>query len=597
MSRDGSFYSSNQDNKMKKWIGTLAVLICFIFMLDGCALKKAKPGAPEGYYTDDQMISPQQPGEDGSSGNSYYLFMESQILKGRGRLDDAIYFMKLAMEEDPASLFLKKELAILYLHKEENENALVVVEEILEKDPESVDALVMSATIKKTLNKEADVKPIYEKVLLNDPKRKSVYQILGKMYFAEGDMDNAFRVYENMLEHFPDNYVGYYYIGEIYGVRAEYDKAEEAFLKVLELSPSLDEARLELVKIYRLTNQEQKIIKMYEQILDRNPDNLIAAIELGLLYNKKDTVKSGSILRDLGERSLGDPNVVGTVLQYLILQKRADDAIIALNGMSEGAPKSSEIAYATAIVYYEKGSLDLALENFKAVKSDTRFYQNALIHMSIIYYNNNDFDTGIEVLTDAMTRVPDSTKLELIPYLTSFYKEKDMTEASIRLIREGLLIDPQNTDLLFELGVIYDRQGDVDLAIEQMEAVLKLNSEHADALNYLGYTYADQGIQLDEAEAMIKKALEYKPDNGYIIDSLGWVYFKKGLFEEALLQLKRAVELIPDDPVVLEHLGDIYIQMNDPAKALEYYEQALQKADKDKKGLQEKIEQLNQDGF
>jgi len=148
---------------------------------------------------------------------------------------------------------------------------------------------------------------------------------------------------------------------------------------------------------------------------------------------------------------------------------------------------------------------------------------------------------------------------------------------------------------LFELGVIYDRIDETDLAIEQMQAILSLDTEHADALNYLGYTYADKGINLDEAETMIKKALEYKPDNGYIIDSLGWVYFRQGPFEEALVQLKRAVALIPDDPIVLEHLGDIYIQMNDPAKALEYYEEALNKKedDTDRKSLQEKIDRLN----
>ena len=580
---------------MKKLIGTLAVLICFIFMLEGCGLKKAESGPPEDiYYKSDQVISPRKAGEDG---NSYYFFMESELLKGRGRLDDAIFFMKQAIEKDSESLFLKKELAVLYLHKKENENALTVVEEILSKDPESVDALVMSATIKKTLDKEADVKPIYEKVLLNDPKRNSAYQILGKMYFSEGDMDNAFRVYEKMLEYFPDNYVGYYYIGEIYGVKADYDKAEEAFLKTLELAPELYEARLELVKIYRLTKQDKKIIAMYEQILDRNPDNIISTIELGVLYKKKDAVKAGALLKALGERSLNDPKVVGTVLQYLILQKRTNDALIVLDGMSAGAPESSEIAYAAAIVYYEKGNIDQALENFKAVKSDTQFYKNARRHMAIIYYNNNDFDTGIEALKEAMTRIPDSDKLELIPYLSSFYKEKEMIEESIKLIRQGLILDPESTDLLFELGVIYDRQGKTDLAVEQMESVLSLNPEHPDALNYIGYTYADKGINLDEAEAMIKKALEYKPDNGYIIDSLGWVYFKKGLFDEALLQLKRAVELIPDDPVVLEHSGDIYIQMNDPATALKYYEKALRKKEKDKKGLQEKIDLLNQKGF
>ena len=92
MNRDDLFYSSNRGKKMKKLIGTLAVLICFIFMLEGCGLKKVKSGAPEDYYMNDMVISPQQ-AED-NLGNSYYLFMESELLKGQGRLDDAIYFMK-----------------------------------------------------------------------------------------------------------------------------------------------------------------------------------------------------------------------------------------------------------------------------------------------------------------------------------------------------------------------------------------------------------------------------------------------------------------------------------------------------------------------
>ena len=585
---------------MQKLIGTLTALICFFLMFDGCASKTVLTGMSSDNDNGEQAGSLQQPGNDGYQGNSYFLFMESELLKKQGRLDDAIDLIKMAVESDPESLFLKKELAILYLHKKDNENALIIVESILEKDPESVDAMVMSASIKKDLDKEADVKPIYEKVLINDPERSSVYQILGKMYFSEGDMDNAFRVYEKMLEYFPDNYVGYYYIGEIYGVKTEYDKAEASFIKALELEPSLDEARLELVKIYRLTKQDEKIIAMYEQIRERNPDNIISVIELGLLYNKKDTKKAGAFFKDLGERSLEDTNVIGTVLQYLILQKRTDDAIIVLEGMAKGAPESSEISYAAAIVYYEKKDMDLALVNFKAVKSDTKFYQNSLIHMAIIYYNNEDFDAGIDVLTEAMSNVPDESKLELIPYLSSFYKEKEMTDEAISLIQEGLVIDPENLSLLFELGVIYDRLDETDLAIEQMEAILLLDTEHADALNYLGYTYADKGIKLDEAEVMIKKALEYKPDNGYIIDSLGWLYFRQGLFEDALIQLKRAVALIPDDPIVLEHLGDIYIQMNDPVKALEYYEQALEKKDMekkdpDKKSLQEKIDRVNQE--
>jgi tetratricopeptide (TPR) repeat protein len=288
--------------------------------------------------------------------------------------------------------------------------------------------------------------------------------------------------------------------------------------------------------------------------------------------------------------------VVGAVLQYLVLQKRMDDAATVIEGMAKGAPESPEIFYAAAIVYFEKGQMDRALENFKSVSTDSRFYKNALMHMSIIYYKQKDFDSGIAVLEQAMPGLPTPDKLELIPYLSSFYKEKGMADAALALLQEGIGMDPENTDLMFELGVIHDRQGNADLALEQMQTVVKLDPEHADALNYIGYSYADKGIRLDEAEAMIKKALALKPDNGYIIDSLGWVYFRQGRLDEALAELQRAVALIPEDPVVLEHLGDIYAKRNDPAGARKYYEQALSAPDADQEKLRKKIDALNPGG-
>ncbi|PIP37310.1 MAG: hypothetical protein COX19_17005 [Desulfobacterales bacterium CG23_combo_of_CG06-09_8_20_14_all_51_8] len=582
--------------KMKNRIGFLPVLIGLILLLAGCGLMKMKTTAPDQSAGDIETAPAAQGDEDSGRVNSYYLYMESEIAKSRGNLDGAVELMKMAIERDPESLFLKKELAVLYLHKEDNEKALAVVAEILEKNPESVDALVMYATIQKTVDKDADVKPLYEKVLARDPERQNIYQILGKMYFSEGDMDNAFRIFESMLERFPDDYIGYYYIGEIHGVKGNYDAAETAFLKALELAPTLDEARLELVKTYRLTEQEDKVREMYEQILDRNPDNIIPVIELSILYRKTSREKSSALLKGLGERSLSDANVVGSVLQYLVLQKRMDDAATVIEGMAKGAPSSPEIFYAAAIVYFEKGQMDRAMENFRSVPPDSRFYKNALMHMAIIYFKQKEFDAGIALLEKAMPSLEASDKLELIPYLSSFYKEKGMTEASMRLITEGLEGDPENTDLLFELGVLYDRQKNTDRALEQMQAIVKLDPEHADALNYIGYSYADKGIRLDEAETMIKKALALKPDNGYIIDSLGWVYFQKGRLDEALAELQRAVALIPDDPVVLEHLGDIYAKRNDPISARKYYEQALAAPEADQEKLRKKIEALNSGG-
>jgi tetratricopeptide (TPR) repeat protein len=77
-------------------------------------------------------------------------------------------------------------------------------------------------------------------------------------------------------------------------------------------------------------------------------------------------------------------------------------------------------------------------------------------------------------------------------------------------------------------------------------------------LNYLGYSWVDQGVHMDEGMNMIRRAVEQRPDDGYIVDSLGWAYFRTGNYAEAVKNLERAVELKPEDPTINDHLGDAY---------------------------------------
>jgi len=100
-----------------------------------------------------------------------------------------------------------------------------------------------------------------------------------------------------------------------------------------------------------------------------------------------------------------------------------------------------------------------------------------------------------------------------------------------------------------------------------METVLALDPHHADALNYLGYSYAERGIKMEQALSLTKQAVALKPDNGYYVDSLGWAFYKSGQFNEALIEIKRAVALVGDDPVIYEHLGEIYAKQQKLSEA------------------------------
>ena len=91
-----------------------------------------------------------------------------------------------------------------------------------------------------------------------------------------------------------------------------------------------------------------------------------------------------------------------------------------------------------------------------------------------------------------------------------------------------------------------------------MRKAIELNPSNAPALNYLGYTYAESGTHLGEAEKLIKRALVIEPEDGFYVDSLGWVYYQKGEYRKAVDELEHAVNLTGDDPTITEHLGDAY---------------------------------------
>ncbi|MBT8360722.1 MAG: tetratricopeptide repeat protein, partial [Deltaproteobacteria bacterium] len=146
-----------------------------------------------------------------------------------------------------------------------------------------------------------------------------------------------------------------------------------------------------------------------------------------------------------------------------------------------------------------------------------------------------------------------------------------------------------------EYGLQLERSGRLDEAITVMERILLINPDHAEALNFIGYSWADTNRNLEKALDYINRAMQLKPDNGYIQDSLGWAYFRLGQLERAREELLGALVLLPNDPHIHEHLGDVYQALGLAEKARTAYEDAYEKfEDREKKEFMlQKIEALD----
>jgi tetratricopeptide (TPR) repeat protein len=147
----------------------------------------------------------------------------------------------------------------------------------------------------------------------------------------------------------------------------------------------------------------------------------------------------------------------------------------------------------------------------------------------------------------------------------------------------------------FLLGSAYERTGQRARAVTEFRRVLALDPEFHAALNYLGYTYAESGENLEEALALVRHAVALEPDNGAYVDSLGWTYYQLGRHEQALGYLERAVRLEPADATLQEHLGDVYVALGQKERAREAYRRALELGDGNVETVQRKLDGLGQD--
>ena len=162
-------------------------------------------------------------------------------------------------------------------------------------------------------------------------------------------------------------------------------------------------------------------------------------------------------------------------------------------------------------------------------------------------------------------------------------------EAIRRAAAAGL---PERWSLFYDRGVVLERSGQWERAEQDLRHALELKPDQPLVLNYLGYSWIDRGENLDQGLKMIEKAVELRPEDGYIVDSLGWAHYRMGDYAGAVEQLEKAIELVPQDPTINDHLGDAYWQSGRMTEARYQWRRALQFGPQENeiKPIEEKLE-------
>jgi tetratricopeptide (TPR) repeat protein len=202
----------------------------------------------------------------------------------------------------------------------------------------------------------------------------------------------------------------------------------------------------------------------------------------------------------------------------------------------------------------------VAVDIYERVPQDSPLRRNAEVQIAI---NLDALDRTDEAKARLEKLIAERPKdLEAITALGNILRSRkafaECADTYSKVI--DLIAKPEkaNWPIFYFRGICYERSKQWAKSEADLKKALELFPDQPHVLNYLGYSWIDQGINLDDGMKMIKRAVEQRPDDGYIVDSLGWAYYRAGDFDEAVRQLDRAVELKPEDPTINDHLGDAY---------------------------------------
>jgi len=566
---------------MKKSL--VCVLLVFIsnFLIAGCTELKQNT-TPTG----SQASSTKQIKEESHLSANYYYLKYRIHIKNKD-YEQALTSLEKAIAIDSGSFTLTRELAQLYLRQNNDKKALAVAENLVRQNPDNVDGLLFLIQLKKDGLDKKELVEMLNRILSLDPKNKETFLRLAQIYIDQKNHSEALVLLKKMVGLFPDYYVARFYLGKVYLSQKQYELAEKQFLKTIELEPNLVEPRFQLINIFNFQKgieNNQKILDAYKKILEIEPGNYQAKLGKALYhYKNKNKAEATKLFKDIAQDFENDSRIIMMSVNEYISGKKYEDAVIVFSQMLKGNPENQTLNFFAGIAYEEIKDFKKAIFHYGKIKPGHSQYKKTILNIAFLHQKSENTQTAINYLEEKYNNFPED--VDILSYLASFYENENVYDKAISLYKKGLESAPEDTSLLFRLGAVQDKAGFKEDSLSAMKKIIKIDPNDASALNYLGYSYADKGIKLDEALLLIKKALKIKPDDGYITDSLGWVYFKRGEYDKAILYLEKAAELTSFETIISDHLGDVYQITKQFKKALKTYKKAIANAkeeDKDK---------------
>jgi predicted Zn-dependent protease len=517
----------------------------------------------------------------------------------RNRVEEALVHLQAAFKLDPDDLSSGVTVASILSQTNRIAEAEKVLREMVERAPDNRALNFNYATILTKLGRGNESRPYLERALIAEPTFIPAIQQLVEIYQHENEWMRAAEILQPLIDDDPLNLEvqrqqAYYFLRA-----GSARKARDRFKALSTADPK--DARSSFYYAEALNDLEEyaEAETVYRRLLKETPDDpeYLSSFGLSLVGQKKWDEAAATFNKLLGRGDIADhlAALARTQLAHIDLQKGNYEAAVA-------TAKS-------IFVFRERPNtqaVNIALQALRKQKRDAEAV--ALLEPLVKQFDSDPFINARYV--EALVRVGDKANAEkhaalqqklgvrnVITTAEAFVSAGDNAMA-VTMLKNAIAAKPDEVDLQFELGSVYERSNDRKAAEQTFLAVLEKNPDHAPTLNYLGYMWAERGQNLERAHEMLTRAVGQEPENGAYVDSLGWVYFQLGKLDLAEKYLTDATRLLPRDATVHEHLGDVHAKRGNVDQALQAYKTAikLDPESKDVEKIRLKIAQLESQG-
>jgi tetratricopeptide (TPR) repeat protein len=415
-----------------------------------------------------------------------------------------------------------------------------------------------------------------------------LYARLGMVYAVTGKQEEAIEANRTAIRKSPNNLGGYQNLAHIY---LQMRKPEEA-MKVLDQAAKQPNAEpvffVEIGELYTSIMRggggdaaKAKALEMYERADKLNPANPLLQQKLADgLSALGESERAAELYLKLLEKYPNLPTLREKLTELYIRRQDKKKAVEQLEAIVRANPTSAQAYYMLGSIAFEEKDYKQAVEQLnKALLLSPNFEQ--------LYYDLAGAQVNLNQPREALQTLEKARKKFQASFVTEYFtamahsRMKDYTNALKHLVAAEVIARATDTNRLshnffFQLGAAYERAQKFEEAEKYFRRCLQMSPKFSEAMNYLGYMWAERGTNLHEARQLIEKAVEIEPKNAAYLDSLGWVLFKLDRSEEALNYLQKAIEHSSEpDPTLYDHLGDVFAALNKLPEAREAWRKSL----------------------